>query len=275
MWEKISFIISIFSLVALIFIIARKFPVLAVLNVENIPGEKEASFKKEIIKKRVDRDLNRLSGVFGNFLIKFKDRISNFLFFSEKNLKKIKNVYQKKKISWADREKLIKEFFVSAKEAMESEDEALAEEKLLEIISLDPLNLKAFFELAHTYTELRKWAEAEQTFRHALKLAKKRKGEDIFSGDLSTAEIHFSLAEMFLLADNISSAWNEAAEALDLEPKNPRYLDLILDLSIMKKDKNSAVNFLERLSVINPENTKLSDWQTKIEALNLAENEEV
>lgn len=179
MWEKISFIISIFSLVALIFIIARKFPVLAVLNVENIPGEKEASFKKEIIKKRVDRDLNRLSGVFGNFLIKFKDRISNFLFFSEKNLKKIKNVYQKKKISWADREKLIKEFFVSAKEAMESEDEALAEEKLLEIISLDPLNLKAFFELAHTYTELRKWAEAEQTFRHALKLAKKEK-EKIF-----------------------------------------------------------------------------------------------
>jgi hypothetical protein len=41
-------VLTLISLAVIIFILSKKFPVLAVLNVENIPGEKEASFKKEI-----------------------------------------------------------------------------------------------------------------------------------------------------------------------------------------------------------------------------------
>ena len=56
-------------------------------------------------------------------------------------------------------------------------------------------------------------------------------------------------------------------QALDAEPNNPRYLDLILDLSIMRKDKNLARISWEKLSAANPDNKKLPEWLAKIEAL--------
>jgi hypothetical protein len=33
----------------------------------------------------------------------------------------------------------------------------------------------------------------------------------------------------------------------------------------MKKDKELAIASLEKLTLVNPENNKLSDWQEKIE----------
>ena len=50
----------ILSLAVILFIIIRKFPALAILNVDNIPGEKEAKFKEKIIRQRVERDFNSL-----------------------------------------------------------------------------------------------------------------------------------------------------------------------------------------------------------------------
>lgn len=267
MTDNIFLIIAIVSLFLIIVIIVRKFPVLAVLSVENIPGEKEASTKKAIIKKRVDRDINKFTGIFSNSWLAIKDKFLKFVFFSEKKLKKIKNNYKKKKISWADREKLIKDLFVKAQEDLGEEESEAAIEKLLEIISMEQRNLLAFFYLAKAYQQSKKWTESEQIFIHALKLAKKRKKEDIFSGDLSLAEIHFSFAEMLKEADKINNALDEAAEALDIEKNNPRFLDLILDLSIIKNDKKSAISYLERLATNNPENKKLIVWKEEIEML--------
>ncbi|MDA3802425.1 MAG: hypothetical protein PF488_00820 [Patescibacteria group bacterium] len=114
MSDNIFLIIAVISLFIIIIIIVRKFPVLAVLNVENIPGEKEASAKKAIIKKRVDRDISKLSGLFANLWLKIKDRFLSFVDFSEKKLKKVKSNYKKKKISWSEKEKLIKDLFSKA-----------------------------------------------------------------------------------------------------------------------------------------------------------------
>ena len=267
MTNNIYLIISAISLLIIIIIIVRKFPVLAVLNVENIPGEKEASAKKEIIKKRVDRDISKISGVFASFWLFIKSSFLKFVSFSEKKLNKIKSNYKKKKISWTDREKLIKDLFVKAKDDLVEERNEEAIEKLLEIVSLEQRNLEAFFYLGKAYQQAKKWLESEQVFRHALKLAKKRKQEDIFSGDLSITEIHFSLAEMLKEAENIEQAFDEAAEALEIEKNNPRFLDLILDLSIIKNDKKSAISYLQRLAENNPDNNKLSIWKEEIEML--------
>ncbi len=265
--ENIILIITLISILIIIIIIVRKFPVLAVLDVENIPGEKEAGIKKAIIKKRVDRDLGKISGVFANVWLTIKKNFISFVNFSEKKLKKVKNNLKKKKISWSDRERLIKDLFSKAQQDLIDEESDLAIEKLLEIISLDQRNLSAFFFLGKAYQQAKKWSESEQIFRHALKLAKKRKKEDIFSGDLSISEIHFSLAEMLKEAEKIDLAWDEAAEALDIEKNNPRFLDLILDLSIMRNDKQAAIEYLQRLIENNPENKKIDVWREEIEML--------
>jgi tetratricopeptide (TPR) repeat protein len=273
MSNNIFLIIAAISLFIIIIIIVRKFPVLAVLNVENIPGEKEANAKKAIIKKRVDRDISKVSGVFANLWLNIKSSFLKFVNFSEKKLNKVKNNYKKKKISWSDREKLIKDLLLKAKDALAEEESEEAIEKLLEIISLEQRNLEAFFYLGKAYQQAKKWTESEQIFRHALKLAKKRKKEDIFSGDISTAEIHFSLAEMLKEVEKIEEAFDEAAEALDIEKNNPRFLDLILDLSIMRNDKKLAISYLQRLAENNPDNNKLEVWQEEIEMLKEREGE--
>ncbi|MDA3802424.1 MAG: hypothetical protein PF488_00815 [Patescibacteria group bacterium] len=68
-------------------------------------------------------------------------------------------------------------------------------------------------------------------------------------------------------AENIELSFDEAAEALEIEKNNPRFLDLILDLSIMRNDKKSAISYLERLVENNPENKKIEVWKEEIEML--------
>ena len=260
--------LTLISLVIIIFILFKKFPVLAVLNVENIPGEKEASFKKEIIKKRVDRDLNRIFSFFIKTLSFVSNGMRKILSISEKNLKKIKSGYvNKQRMSWSDKNKLIKDLIVEAEDAGKRGDAKLTEEKLLEIISFDQKNLHAFYDLGKLYHEERKWAEASQTLRHALKIAAKKKGSDEDFETLSEAEIYFSLALIGIDADKLDTAFEDISLALDREPNNPRYLDLILDLSIMRKDKETAERFFEKMATINPENSKLQTWLEEIRGL--------
>jgi len=263
---NVLLILVLISLAVIIFILARKFPVLAVLNIENIPGEKEASFKKEIIKKRVDRDLERTVGAVARLWLAVGGKLKELLSVSEKNLKKAKAMYKKKqRMSWSDKNRTIRELIVEAEDAEKKGNASLAEEKLLEIISLDQKNLRAFFDLGKLYHEERKYPEAIQTLRHSLKIAAKQKGGE--GSELSAAEIYFSLALINRDSDNLDAAFEDMSDALDREPNNPRYLDLILDLSIMRKDKEAASRFLEKMAAINPENSKLQGWLEEIRSL--------
>lgn len=266
----ISILLLSAAVLAILLIIIKKFPVLAILDVENIPGEKEAKFKEEIMKARVERDLARWTGLFGRLWLVLSKRLGSALKAQQSQLKKLKNNYQSSiKLPWLEKQKKIKSLLFAAKENLKKEDEAGAEEKLVEAISLDQKNLAAFFQLGNLYYEQKKWAEARQTFDYALKVARQSKSEAESDEDVKTSEIYFCLANVEKEADNLKDALENMHEALDLEPNNPRYLDLILDLSIIKKDKGLAQTFLDRLVTVNPENNKLAEWQEKIDSLSL------
>lgn len=266
--EKIALALSLLSMLAIITIIVRKFSVLSILNTDNIPGEKEAKFKKFLIKKRVDRDLNKLTKVFIIVYNKIKKIFVNSLGFLEKNLHKFKAVYNKKRnLSKEDKSKLIKDLFRDFETSEKKEDFETAEAKLLEVINIDQNNLRAFFFLGRLYQEMSKFTESVQTLNYALKLAIKQKRDGDLEEGLSLAEIYFSLAEAGRDLERLDYALECISEALDLEANNPRYLDLILDLSIMKKDKGLAWNYFNRMSAINPENNKLLAWKEEIEEL--------
>ncbi|MFA6994986.1 MAG: hypothetical protein WC249_01075 [Patescibacteria group bacterium] len=267
MFNLISIILIILSALIILTIIVKKFPALALLDVVNIPGEKEVKFKHKIIKARVERDLARWSGFFGRAWLFIHQRLVIFLQARQAGLKKIKASYAINiKVPWLERQKRIRELAVSVKESLKKEDENSAEEKLMEIISLDQKNLEAFFRLGSLYAGQKKLSEARQTYEYALKLAKQRDQADLV-GDITLQEIYFSMAEMEREEDNFEEALENIREALELEPNSPRYLDLILDLSIIKKDKNLAQEYWNKLAAVNPENNKLPEWQKKIEKL--------
>jgi len=268
MLTVISLIVISLAVIIILTIIIRKFPALAILDAGNIPGEKEAKFKERIMKARVERDLAHWSGFFGRIWLFLSRRLSASLRSRQANLKKIKTSYRLNiKMPWLAKQKKIRELLLAAAESLKKEDEKAAEEKLLEIVSFDQKNLGAFFQLGELYGRQKKWSEASQTFDYALRLARQHHRDKTDSGEITPQRIYFALAEIEKEAGNLDAALENIREALELEPNSPRYLDLILDLSIIRKDKNLATESWEKLAVVNPENNKLEEWKKKIEEL--------
>ena len=272
----ISLILVTIAILVVVAIIVKKFPALAILDVNNMTSEKEAKFKATIMKARVDRDLAKLSGFFGRIFLKMGSWFSKTIQSSQNNLKKLKMSYKAdEKLPVTEKEKRIKELLRSSEELVKAEEFEKAEDKLLEAISLDQKNIWAFFDLGGVYEELKKYPEARQTYEYALKLSRQQtRSGDGEGPSLNTQEIYFALAWLEKDAGNFAAAFDNVQEALEFEPSSPRYLDLILDLSIIRKDKTSAMKYFERLAESNPENNKLAEIREEIMALEEPSNNE-
>lgn len=264
----ISFIIIIVCLIIILFLILRKFPALAILDAKEMPGEKEAESKERIIRQRLQRDLSKANGILSRIKLSVSKFFSSFLDNYYKKLKKIKADYKReKKINPVDRKSHIEKLFYNSQEAKKQEDFDRAEESLIEIVSLDNKNLSAFYDLGKLYFEWKKFNESRDTLEHAFKLYHQLKVDPEMIEDINPQEIRFSLAEVYQALNNLDQAIEYISQALDKEPNNPRFLDLILDLSIIKNDKKSAQEYFDKLIEVNPENQKLGDLKAQIEKI--------
>lgn len=260
-----SIILIVIAIIIIFFIVSKKLPALAVLDVDSLPEEKEARFKEQIIKQRLERDLSRVGAFFGK-IWKMGQAISNWLRSSYDKLKKIKRSHGPK-MSFKDKGLEIKNLLADAKAAQDDEDYSLAESKLIAAASLDDKDVRIFLSLAEVYVQLKKLVEAKQTYRYVLKLMRQSKfDKDLLQGELPQ-ETYFSLAWVEKDLEDYDAALDSLRDALEFEPNNPRYLDLILDLGIMKKDKKLCEESLARLTEANPENKKIGEWREKIDEL--------
>ena len=262
------------AVIIILAIVVRKFPALAILDVENVPGEKEVKFKEQIMKSRVERDLALIGGYVSRAWLWFFKHLSSALRYYQDKLKRTRTNYKvAAKVSWEEKYAQIRKLVAEAEELVKNGEDAEAEEKLLEAITLDQKNLAAFFRLGRLYEDQKKWPEAKETLCYALKLSLKRleqaevSGGEEYGPEVSPQEIHFLLAGVEKAAGDIEAALENIREALELEPSSPRYLDLILDLSIIKKDRELAIEYWQKLADVNPENQKLEEWQRRIAEL--------
>jgi tetratricopeptide (TPR) repeat protein len=268
MLTTIAWILVVISVITIIFIIIRKFPALSILNVDNIPGKKEAKFKEQIMKQRLERDFSGLALNVSRKRRYIGKIISSFLKDHYQRLLKLKSDLKRyKKISFREKREKIDTLLIKADEAMEKEAYQEAENFLIEVISLDPKKVRAFLELGESYRLRKSFKEAKETLEHALKLAQQLKRDPELLVGIVIAEIQFSLAYVCQEGGLYEEAIEYGRQALDAEPNNPRYLDLILDLSIIKKDKKLALETWEKLSMANPDNQKLSELREKIDNL--------
>jgi len=267
MLPLISLIITGLALLVIIAVVIRKFPVLAILDVGHIPGEKEAKFKEQLIQAKVQRDLASVSGFFGRLWLWLSKRLGLALQIWQARLKQAKIDHRAGvKVPWREKQERIKSLILAAEEDLKKEDEEGAEDRLVEVISLDPKNLAAFVRLGELYAGQKKWTEARETYEYALKLAH-HDPESGAAAEMTPQQVCFALAGVDKEAGDLAAALDNIRESLESEPNNPRYLDLILDLSIMMKDKNLAAASWEKLAAVNPENQKLEEWREKIEKL--------
>jgi tetratricopeptide (TPR) repeat protein len=264
MYHIIPLILILISLIIIMVIVIRKFPQLAILDVENMPSEKAEKIKERIIKSRLERDFTKWNVrllALGQAAAKRLNFFSNWL----NRLRELKAQHQEeKKLASISLEEKIELFLNQARELAKKEDlESLveAESKLIEIVSLNQKYLPAFIELGEVYAKLKKFTEAKQTFIYALRLLE-------FKNDpKAEAEINYQLSLANENLDNLDEARDNIIESLKIEPNHPRYLNTLLDITILEKDKTLAQETLDRLSEVNPENQKLGEWQGVIDNL--------
>jgi tetratricopeptide (TPR) repeat protein len=262
MYNIIPLILILISFSIIIFIVVKKFSVLATMDVDSIPAEKEAIVRERIISNRLKRNIFKWSSKAGKVFRFLGDKLGILGKIFYKKLHELKDSYKTEVIlATGDKEKKIEELSAQAKEMMGDEEIKEAERKLIEIIGLDSQNIEAFKSLGDLYFENKNYEEAKQTFKHILKLMKDSEET------AEIGEINFNLALTNKAAGNLVESLADIKEALKYAPNNPRYLDTMLEISIIKKDKISALDALEKLEKSNPDNQKLEDFREQIKGL--------
>ncbi|MEA3450042.1 MAG: hypothetical protein U9Q85_03665 [Patescibacteria group bacterium] len=275
MFNIAPLIIILLSLGVIIIIVLRKFAILANLDVDSIPAEREAKIKEKIISSRLKRiyfkhfnQLSRLITPIGKWTGEFlKDLYAKLL--------ELRDNYKKEE-EQASGEGVVDKLFLDAGELIKEEKWEEAEKKYIEIIEIDSVNIKAFKELGRMYYERKDYNEAKQTILHALKLvgkesvyeqSKDENEEKTEDNNLRIAELYFDLTLVNKAVELYEEAIKSIDNALRLGKNNPRYLDTKIEISIINKNKISALNALEKLKKVNPENHKLAEFKEQVDKL--------
>ena len=269
-------------------IVIRKFPVLARVDINTIKKEKEDDFKEQILKKRFKRAIKKNSAKILEFLEPVTKIISNWVRDGYEKLHELRAEYKKKsehqeELSDHKREELVATLLSASEELIKKEAYKQAEEKLIEVISLDNKNTTAFKNLGRVYVKLGSLEEARETFEYLVKVRKEEfnaykkslVGTDktneevfkIFNAESQFSQAYFDLANVYQELEKYPEAIKNLKKALEIEPNNPRYLDTIMEISIIIKDKITALDAYKKLKEANPDNQKLAEFKDAIDAL--------
>jgi tetratricopeptide (TPR) repeat protein len=296
MYNIIPLILILVCLAIILIIVLKKLPFLATFDVDKMPKEKSLETKEKIIDERVKRKFKffyeKISPLFKIISNLGQRKIKQ----AQDKLKNLEEKYKNKKPKEAlitkeefeGFEKELSQLLIEAKELVDREEYAEAEKKYIEIIGLDAKNIEAYRGLGNLYFLQKNYEDAKQTFSHILKLNKmddkayaklgkiaeqegnfdKAKKDLLRSIDIEAAPIHyFELAEVCFKMEKYKEALSNLNKALKIEPNNPKYLDLLVTVSIIIKDKNKSTEALNRLKEVNPENKKIEEFEEQINEL--------
>lgn len=168
-----------------------------------------------------------------------------------------------------------------------------AERKYIAAIALDTKSVEAYKGLGNLYYDQKKYDESKATFEHIVKLNERNaeaharlgaiatatgnlaEAEDDYkralemSGDLASA--HVDLGYVHQAMEKHEESLENFMRARELEPKNPRVLDLLLENAILLKSRTLAEDVLDNLAEVNPENQKIEEFRSRIAELPVEE----
>jgi tetratricopeptide (TPR) repeat protein len=259
--------------------VAKKFSVLANLDLDSIQSEREIKVKKQIIGNRLKRNYFQFQSKFIKIFRPLGIFLSDFFKNSYQKALDFKENYNKNEAKPENPED-IDSLFLQVDEFLKEENLEEAEKIYIKIIGINSKSIKAFRGLGKLYFEKKDYREGKQTLEHAVKLLEKDLNELSLSqeeneeGSKQKEELNSFLSlsyyDLFLIAktldDNKESLVN-INKALSIEPNNPRFLDTKLEISIIEKDKVSARETFEKLKEVNPENSKLEELEGRIQEI--------
>lgn len=272
-YDIIPFFIIIISFLAIIFIIGRKWSALKVIDIDTVSEEKESKMKKNILELRLKRNFGKFYQILSLFLRPFFEKmliwVRHFYYRILELEKKYKDESRKKISGQVAPEEGIYQYLQEAQKIMKTEDVPLAAEELyIKVIEIDNKNIDAYKGLFEIYLRTRDFRKAKEVARYLLRLSLEDYREDQnLEKKHNVASCYARLGEMEQNLENASLAIRNYKEALKIHPNNPKFLDLLLKVSIIEKDKKLARSTLQRLKIADPENQKIIDLEKEVEEL--------
>lgn len=272
-YDIIPFFIITACFLIIIFMLARKFPALKVLDINTITEEREKKIKKTILESRLKRNLDRLLRMVTLFLRPFFEKILTVVrHFYHRILaleRKYKDEAATRRNSQIEPEEKIHQYLHEANEKMKtSETPMAAEELFIKVIEIDNKNIDAYKGLNELYMKAHDYQKAKEVGRYILRLSLDGYKKDASMEKKQTvASCYAHLGEIEQNLENMPSAMKNYKEALKLHPNNPKFLDLLLRISIIVKDKKLARTTLQELKLADPENQKIIDLEKEVEGL--------
>lgn len=279
----IPLIIIIISLVAIILIVVLKLPKISIIDISTIPEEKSNEMKNKILRDRLQRKTNEQFNLIVGILRpiwKVSQKSFRILY---QRVVDLERKYRRKYRPLLNKEDLaqnIDELLKKANDFKINENYASAEKQYIEIISLDSKNYEAYRGLADLYITKKEYESAQEVLTYLIKLnlAQQKKMENasghqyqeavhILQKDLS--ESYFDRGITYQALGNIELSYDDYNESVKFEPNNPRYLDALLDITIILGKKVKAIDLFNVLKKVNPDNKKLDEFSERIKDMTI------
>jgi len=279
--------IIIVSIALIIYIAFKKFPVLSSINLNAIKKHQQDKIKKGLLEERLVRKLKSMNikKIIGAGQTKGEGAVvdnKNWLGRTYEKLRDIEKKYQDKIKDQApvdvEEEKKKKNILLAeAEELADKEEWKLAEEKYIELISLDSKSNEAYEGLADVYFDMKDYEHAKEIYKYLLKansqddaeVSTQNDGDENKSVSLNStlSSYQVDLGEVYMATNEYSQAMNCFKEAIKLEPNNPKNLNSLLEVAIKIKDIDLAEDTFKKLKEVNPENEKLDEIKEQIKEL--------
>jgi len=287
------------GVVLVAFVVTRWLPQVANLDIENLPAEKEARKKREIILRRVETEgarvreiwkkrLTPIRKMWGFFQLEFRRYVGRVerLWHHEQRARKKGRLFAVVAAPVAEK---VGAIVSEAEEQFKRGAWERAEELYISAIKINQKSRPAYRGLADTYSAKGSLNEALETYEFLLRLDPDDDSVMIKIADLAEGEGNigkaiqyyqqavvindslsprfYHLAELLLKVNQPAVAKEAILSAVDLEPKNPKYLDLLTEVGIQCGDKDLAKRSFDELRLVNSNNQKLSIFQDRINKL--------
>jgi len=274
-------------------------PQVSSLDVSELAEERVHRKKREIIMRKVEQQsgdakrkvisiITPLFKIWGQFQLKFRIYVGNIQdLWQHEQIIKTKDKIDKHP---EEKEEKKAELINEGERNLAEGNLEKAENSFISAISLDSKSAAAYRGLGDTYLEKQELEEARQTYLFLTRLesdddtAWVRLAEIAESqGDLEEAINYYQkaallneslsprfyhMAELLLKVKQADTAKEAIMHATELEPQNPKYLDLLIETAIICGDKDLALDGLDKLRMVNPDNNKLDSFRERIFQIN-------
>ncbi|OGL88444.1 hypothetical protein A3I42_04170 [Candidatus Uhrbacteria bacterium RIFCSPLOWO2_02_FULL_49_11] len=246
----ISIVVFLAAVGGLVLLVVRKFPVLSLLNVHDVKEEAERRVKRTILEQRMHRKLSHT-------IRASLQKIRPFLLWARQKLGSVKEWARALEARYQqtleeERQRAVPQMPQSAEELIdegkkqwERGDGAGAEKTILQAIALNPRSVPAYKALARLYASRREYDHVRELDEFILKL------------DPHQADVYADLGAALIARGESALALDALEKAVMIEEENPKYLDQLLELAILRKKKSLAKETLVKLQEVNPENEKI------------------